>query len=354
MIEFYCINEKNSCIIDITNVTEIVMKKCCSKNVIFIPGNNIKKKYIFGKKFKYSMIKIIFDDKEIIFNYNTSVSIDLNKLYNLKLINKYFNNKKLLNYPYIYYFDNCDCRNNYNFGDYITPYIYEKIYNIKPINNRTNTFIMGAGSILRFSNKNSIIWGTGFIKDNSFIKKYKNILSVRGPLTRNRLLELGIKCPEVYGDIGLIMPYFFNPKIEKKYKIGIIPHYIDMEEFKNKYNYLDSDIKIIDVTDNIEIVISNILQCEMTISSSLHGIIISHAYNIKSMWIKISDNIEGGIFKFRDYYGSININNYINMNPYIFNKKILKDELIKLIESYPNPKFPLNTKYILDLCPFLN
>ena len=55
--------------------------------------------------------------------------------------------------------------------------------------------VFGAGSILRNSRDNSIIWGTGFMFGNEKIINPKKILSVRGPLTRNRLLKLGINCP---------------------------------------------------------------------------------------------------------------------------------------------------------------
>ena len=278
---------------------------------------------------------------------------------------KYFNNKiNIINdffinkYKYVFYYNNCKSHNNYNFGDYVTPFIYESLFLKKPILDirggiNNEDVIIGAGSILNVSKPNSIIWGTGFMFGNETIKNPKKILSVRGPLTRNRLLNIGIECPEKYGDIGLILPYFYYPKVTKKYKLGIIPHYIDKTKFNEIFINNDKDIKIIDVTEPIQSVIKDILECEMTISSSLHGIIVSHAYNIKCMWIKITDNIGGGTFKFRDYYGSLNLKDYNEMLPYIYNNQISTNELIKLINEYPNPTFPINTKSIIELCPFI-
>jgi pyruvyltransferase len=259
-------------------------------------------------------------------------------------------------YNYCYWSTSCEY---YNFSDFVTTFIYESLFMKKPVLDMTGgknkeDVVIGAGSILSSARNNSIIWGTGFMFGNEKIKKPKKILSVRGPLTRNRLIQLGLECPEKYGDPGLILPYFYYPEIKKKYKLGIIPHYVDKQKFNEIYPNCENDIKIIDVTNPIQNVIENILECDMTISSSLHGIIVSHAYNIKCMWIKITNKIGGGIFKFRDYYGSLNIDNYNDMLPHSFSKKKNTDEIINLINNYPNPEFPINTKSIIKLCPFIN
>jgi len=134
----------------------------------------------------------------------------------------------------------------------------------------------------------SIIWGTGIMFKDSKFKKPKKIISVRGPLTRQRCLELGYECPEEYGDIVLILPKIYNPKkeIKKIYKIGITPHYVDYNYFITQYKN-NKNINIIDLcTGDIEKTIDEFLKCDIILSSSLHGIITSHAYNIKCLWIK--------------------------------------------------------------------
>ena len=90
------------------------------------------------------------------------------------------------------------------------------------------------GSILDRGTKSSIIWGAGLISEDSEpIEIPKKIYAVRGPKTREKLLKSGIDCPEIYGDPALLLPKIYNPKIEKKYELGVIPHYID----KNNNTY---------------------------------------------------------------------------------------------------------------------
>jgi glycosyltransferase involved in cell wall biosynthesis len=250
--------------------------------------------------------------------------------------------------------------NNKNFGDWITSYIFEKITGEKPIwNNKKNSLdptYFGSGSILQKCKgwKNIIIWGSGIIDSQSTFDEPTKVLCVRGPLTRKRFLELGYSCPEIYGDPGLLLPRFYHPKISKKYKIGIIPHYVDFDFCKVLFSNLEN-IKIIDVCNDVEKVVDEICECEMTISSSLHGIIVSHAYNIESCWIKFSNSILGDDVKFLDYYYSLNLNQVkapVVVNDNFYSKNDPINYLIDWIQNFPNPTFPLTTEKLLKTCPF--
>jgi len=245
-----------------------------------------------------------------------------------------------------------------NFGDLLTPYFYKKIYNKTPIRRErgAKNIVFGAGSNLNSIDENAIIWGSGYRAPVRKIVKPKKILSVRGPLTRELFLKQNINCPAVYGDPGLILPKFYNPKIEKKYKVGIIPHCVDYFECKEMFKNI-KDVNVIKIfgpeKDNIEDVVDEILECEYTISSSLHGVIASHAYGIKSAYTRIGKTFPaGGWFKFQDYYESVGINRKRIRHYGPLKKSYSANELIDIINNYPNPQFPLKMDHILDICPF--
>jgi len=199
-----------------------------------------------------------------------------------------------------------------NFGDKLTPYLIEKFTGEKPfrVNEYCNkAYYMMSGSILNRSSHNAIIFGSGIMKKDEKVIEPKEILAVRGPLTRKRLIELGYICPEIYGDPALLLPLVYEPKITERYKIGIIPHYVDYNYVKNQIGK-SNNFLIINIFDPIEKVINDINRCEKTISSSLHGLIVSHAYNKPSLWVKFSDNLAGDDTKFHDYLYSVNVNPY--------------------------------------------
>ena len=60
---------------------------------------------------------------------------------------------------------------------------------------------------------------------------------------------------------------------------------------------------LIDPTDKWENVIDAIVSCKSVVSSSLHGLICSDAYNIPNLWIDEFELKEGD-FKFKDYFSS--------------------------------------------------
>ena len=235
-----------------------------------------------------------------------------------------------------------------NFGDILNPLLISHLTNKKILNIRSYYYykehLLAIGSIIDRATKKSVIWGSGYISEKSkFISKPKKILSVRGPLTRMKLIEQGLDVPEVYGDPALLFPRFYKPKSKKKYSLGILPHWMDKE---SKYlQNINKDILIIDIQNSNPLkVIDQIYSCENIASSSLHGLIISDAYKIPNVWIKLSNKLIGGTFKFRDYYQSIkcDINEPIIINKMI-SKKIIQDcsvkkcnlDLDKLIDTFP-------------------
>ena len=248
-----------------------------------------------------------------------------------------------------------------NYGDLLSKYLVEKISGkeiqwVHPKKqpwykwNKTNYVTIG--SIIHHASKDSIVWGSGIIDEEQPITK-ADYRAVRGPQTRKFLLELGYECPKVYGDPALLLPKYYYPEIKKKYKVGIIPHYHDFKFVSENYMN-DPEILVIDLmTLDVEEVTRQILSCEKTISSSLHGVIVSHAYEIPSIWVEFSDKIFGDGIKYVDYLESVGLSVY---KPEFLGKNKSVKELEVLVESLPN--LPEKTKIIelqeglMRVCPF--
>lgn len=200
-----------------------------------------------------------------------------------------------------------------NWGDYLAPVLVEYLSNKKTqyiksegYTDEDDVFTV-VGSILSWQQKpNLSVWGAGFMcEGQQMLVKPKNVFSVRGPLSRKLLLKQGVDCPEIFGDPALLFPRFYNPKVEKKYRLGIVPHYVDKDnEWLMSLN--SDEIKIIDICSETHDFVDQIKQCDKILSSSLHGVIASDAYGIPNLWIKMSNKVGGGSFKFEDYFLSVN------------------------------------------------
>lgn len=241
--------------------------------------------------------------------------------------------------------------NFHNYGDELSKFIAEKISNntVKYVHYNTKApFYLSIGSVLGHgtTSKYSTVWGTGLMNYNEGCNKNATYCAVRGPLTRKRLLELNIDCPDVLGDPALLMKKLYDPVIEKKYEIGIIPHYVDYEYVVNAIK--DPRIKIIKfATADVINTTNQILECKRIISSSLHGVIVPHSYNIPTLYTKFSNKVAGKGFKFKDYFLSVGIEPYM----FDFETKVLEyDDLIKFVDSNAN----INTIQTFDFDKLLN
>ncbi len=263
-----------------------------------------------------------------------------------------------------------------NFGDYLSPYIIGKLSGayiihkiasltwinlLKIIIGHPNTIknlpnyvlpwehnIIGVGSVISYGNSKSKIWGSGFM-NNSEVFYGGKIYALRGTMSAKKI---GSKC-KVYGDPALLLPILYTPKVERKYDLGIIPHWRETSFFTKKYG---DKYHIVDMrTMDVEKVVDEICSCKMILSTSLHGIIVSHAYGIPAIWIKEGDiNTDG--FKFGDYFSSVNIDYYSGFEHY--NEILQSIEHVKeFFKGHANISLPQTSirsiqKKLLSSTPF--
>ena len=249
---------------------------------------------------------------------------------------------------------------NRNFGDVVGPYLVEKITDKKPLlvtKKYRYTYYLTVGSILKYSSKNAIIWGSGIISRGQNIKKPKATYAVRGPLSRDRLLELGYECPEVYGDPALLLPRFYQPTKTQDKELGIIPHFVDFENISAGMSQLlfkdeERSIKLINLLDPIEKVIDDIASCKRIVSSSLHGLITAHTYGIPALWVCFSDQIKGDNVKYHDYFLSVGITPYeaYDLKTICYDL----DEIIQLIDAQYSQKIMIDLDKLYAACPFVD
>jgi pyruvyltransferase len=220
-----------------------------------------------------------------------------------------------------------------NFGDILTPFIFDYFgINYTWVPSYKDADAICVGSIARRASAKTTVLGSGIIKKGERITPNSNWKFVRGPITRNRILELGGNCPELYGDPALLLPLIYNPIILQKHKLGYIPHNVDYSTIVNDY---DNVINL--RTNNYKRTIDQILMCEAIVSSSLHGIIVAHAYGIPAAWAESINPLKGDNVKFEDYFQSVGITDYIQStydNPIFINPgKIDLNPIIEIFKS---------------------
>lgn len=178
-----------------------------------------------------------------------------------------------------------------NVGDTLTKPILEHFLKreIKLVGKNETHKVVGVGSVIHSVRKHDIVFGTGLISDKRVKIPYCKILAVRGKLTENRIgKKIGI-----YGDPAILLPLIYNPEVKQIHEVGIVEHYIDKGLYKGGHK--------IDVEQNWKTFVEEIKKCKKIKSSSLHGLIIAEAYGIPAEHIKLSNNVVGGDFKFKDY-----------------------------------------------------
>lgn len=193
-----------------------------------------------------------------------------------------------------------------NIGDYLAFETVNYLLNLKdkhPIEIREGK-ILSIGSVLHFAQDNDVVWGTGRngkISEDKHKFSKLDVRAVRGPNTKKYLEEKGIRVPDIFGDPGILASLIYPKHLLEqvfecpKSDFVIVPQLNDnIEKYKGYEKNLVSPRQL------PAHFISKIINAELVVASSLHGLILAESYGIPAVFFNSGSGET--MFKYEDYY----------------------------------------------------
>ncbi len=143
------------------------------------------------------------------------------------------------------------------------------------------------------------------------------------------MLRGGVRNKIVLGDGGLLSHLLIDKnKVEKKFNLGIVPHYADRDnEIWQKIQNANPNSVILDIKKPPKEFLYDLCSCKTVISSAMHPLIACDALNIPNLWVRISEKTTS-YYKFMDYYSVYSTKTpspiYILDNQKIINKDYIE------------------------------
>ena len=150
------------------------------------------------------------------------------------------------------------------------------------------------------------IWGMGFLKPGKVSStRYLNIYALRGEYSRERLKA---SSTVALGDPGILTSRFYNYETNTD-SVVCIAHTNDLrssiwiEHVKQCYQ----NVKVIDVRDDLEMIISEIARSRFVFTTAMHPLIVANSFLVPVIYIDTDYIHPGGSYKIKDYFSSYNI-----------------------------------------------
>ena len=228
----------------------------------------------------------------------------------------------------------------------------------------TTLALVGSIALKAVTRPGTTLLGVGTISENqlkqiSIMAKNVQVLGVRGPRSRDAFLSKFGLNPEVVGDPGLYLYEVFKEQIDKEREnqenmkdLCFVSHMVENEQFADLFKEFKN--VTISAGGDIEPIIKFISTCRSIVSSSLHGVIFSHALSIPAAPVQVSQKIYGGDWKYFDYYYGINVTTFsgrVDVRE-TKSKPKTKQEWVDLINEFPQPKLPMNIDRLITFQRF--
>lgn len=189
-----------------------------------------------------------------------------------------------------------------NFGDPLAPLIVSLMVQRAGLPSAAlpERRLLAVGSILHFAESGDVVWGSGRngrIAESDHRFDDLDVRAVRGPRTREWLLDRGVHCPEVFGDPAMLLPMLRPDLVElsrdRRHRVTFVSHIDDPP------HSVPPGVRVLSPCDHVEMILCALVQSELVIATSLHPVIVAEAFGVPARSIVNQSESE---FKFADYF----------------------------------------------------
>jgi len=99
----------------------------------------------------------------------------------------------------------------------------------------------------------------------------------------------------------------------------------------------------------VEEVVDGIRRCSLVATTSLHGLVVAHAYGIPAVWVEFKPLPSGDRTKFLDYLESVG---RFGASPLVVDPAELQPELLWRNAVEPPTSGDIDLDALWDACPF--
>jgi hypothetical protein len=198
-----------------------------------------------------------------------------------------------------------------NFGDLLNPLIVGAVSGRDPRWSAREDclHLLAIGSLMAGATPQSYVWGTGVMHPafGTGAVDGQKVYALRGPQSFSALREAGVSLRDVpFGDPAMLAPRLFGIRASSapRHALGVVAHYVDRQRPAIRHLLAQDGVADLNVHGDPLDLMRTMADCEVVVSSSLHGLIVAEALGLPSLWIKAGEDIAGDDFKFGDWFAT--------------------------------------------------
>lgn len=197
-----------------------------------------------------------------------------------------------------------------NSGDIFNRHLIFDHYHLEGLNIKDEgSRLLMIGSIANSISDGDVLCGIGAKRAEIERGLNCDIQGLRGPLSYDAFKRAGYEMRNVkfLMDPGLLLRFMVPDTTVNPKGIIFIPHYRERGLYTGRQaQRIPKPIRFVDIDQDPLRLASDILNAELVYTSSLHGIIFSHALGRPCVFVQ--PQTEEPIFKYQDYFSSVGIN----------------------------------------------